>query len=149
MRVHDRRGQEIAAFGGCPVPQGQAVLGDVAAFGCSDGVLLVAAAGGGVFTSHKIAHPPGSPAGARVLTLAADAGGPLVAGDFGQGIALIDVVARSLSTVSLPSEPVGMRFVEDGEVLVVLTDGRPPARARPRHRRGRRERPGDPWHGGG
>ena len=121
VRVHDRRTQEIAAFGGCPVPQGQAVLGDVAVFGCGDGVLLVTSAGGGVFTSHKIAHPPGSPAGARVAALVADAAGPLVAGDFGQGIVLIDVVARTLSPVSLPAEPVAMRFVEEGEVLVVLT----------------------------
>ena len=84
-------------------------------------MLLVTSAGGGVFTSHKIAHPPGSPAGARVRTLAADPGGALVAGDFGQGIVLIDVVARTLSPVSLPAEPVAMRFVEEGEVLVVLT----------------------------
>ena len=121
VRVHDRRANEVAAFGGCPAPQGQAVLGDVAAFGCSDGVLLVQSAGGGVFTSHKIAHPPGGPADARVRTLVAHAGGPLVVGGFGQGVALIDVVTRTARTVPLPAEPTGMRLAEDGEVLLVLT----------------------------
>lgn len=121
VRVHDRRGSEVAAFGGCPVPRGQAVLGDVAALGCDDGVLLVTSAGGGVFTASKIANPAESPAGIRVRTLEADAGGPLVVGDFGRGIALIDVVARTLTTAPLPAEPAGMRFAEGGEVLLVLT----------------------------
>ncbi len=120
-RVHDRRGSAIAEFGGCPAPQGQAVLGDVAVLGCSDGVLLVTSAGGGVFTAHKIALPPGGPDGARVRTLAADGGGPLVVGDFGQGLALIDVVARTLTTVPLPAAPADLRFAEGGEVLLVLT----------------------------
>jgi hypothetical protein len=120
-RVHDRRGGVVAEFGGCPAPQGQAVLGDVAVLGCGDGVLLVTAAGGGVFTAHKIALPGSGPDGARFRTLAADAGGPLVVGDFGQGVALIDVVARTLTTVPLPAAPADLRFAEGGEVLLVLT----------------------------
>ena len=121
VRVHDRRGGEVAGFGGCPAPQGQAVLGDVAVLGCGDGVLLVTAVGGGVFTAHKVALPSGGPEGARVRTLAADAGGPFVVGDFGQGIALIDVDARTLTTVALPAVPADLHFAEAGEVLLVLT----------------------------
>lgn len=121
VRVHDRRANQVAGFGGCPEPQGRAVRGDVVAIGCSDGVLLVTSAGGGVFTSHKIANPPGSPENARVRTLAADDGGPILVGDFGQGIALVDVVARTLTAVPLPAEPAAVRLADEGEVLLVLT----------------------------
>ena len=121
VRVYDRRGTQVATFGGCPGLHGQSVLGNVVTFGCSDGVLLVASAGGGVFTAHKIANPPGSPENARVGTLAADDDSPVLVGNFGQGIALIDPVERSLTPVALPAAPAGMRFAEDGTVLLVLT----------------------------
>ena len=120
VRVYDRRANPIATFGGCPGLHGQAVLGDTAAFGCSDGVLLVGAAGG-TFTAHKVANPAGSPENARVGTLAADPGSPNLVGNFGQGIALVDPVARTLTPVALPAAPAGMRFAEHGEKLLVLT----------------------------
>ena len=121
VRVYDRRATQVAVFGGCPGLHGQAVAGSVVAFGCSDGVLLVVSAGGGVFTAHKIANPPGSPENARVGTLAADDGSPVLVGNFGQGIALIDPVERTLTAVALSAAPAGMRFAEDGAVLLVLT----------------------------
>jgi len=121
VRVYDRSATQLAAFGGCPGLHGQAVRDDAVAFGCSDGVLLVSHVGGGVFTSHKIANPPGSPEGARVGTLAGHDGSPVLVGNFGQGIALIDARARTVAPVPLPAAPAGMRFSEDGARLLVLT----------------------------
>jgi len=121
VRVYDRSARHLATFEGCPGLHGQGTQPMAAAFGCSDGVLLVEAVGGGVFTAHKIANPAGTPEGARVGTIASDAGSPTMVGNFGQGIALIDPAARTLTPIALPAAPAGMRFAEDGEVLVVLT----------------------------
>jgi len=121
VRVYDRQGTNLAAFEGCPRLHGQAVRGNAVAFGCSDGVLLVDSVGGGVFTSHKIANPPGSPENARVGTLVGHDGSPVLAGNFGQGIALIDPAARTLTPVALPAAPAGMRFADHGKKLLVLT----------------------------
>jgi outer membrane protein assembly factor BamB len=121
VRVVDRNGAQLATFGGCPGLHGQAVRENVVAFGCSDGALLIASVGGGVFTSHKVANPAGSPENARVGSLAGHDGSPVLVGNFGQGIALIDPTARSLTPVALPAAPAGMRFAEGGETLLVLT----------------------------
>lgn len=121
VRVYDRNATLLATFGGCPGLDGQGTQPMRAAFGCSDGVLLVEAVGGGVFTAHKVANPAGSPEGARVGAIASDAGSPTMVGNFGQGIALIDPAARTLTPIALPAAPAGMRFAEEGEVLVVLT----------------------------
>jgi hypothetical protein len=119
--VVDRSGATLATFEGCPGLRGRAPWASGAAFGCSDGVLVVEARPGGTFAAHKIANPAGSPKGARVGTIVGDAGSATLAGDLGQGIAWLDPLARSLTAVALPASPLVMRFAEAGEVLVVLT----------------------------
>jgi hypothetical protein len=121
VRVYDRDLTLVATFEGCPGLHGQAATSSAVAFGCSDGVLLVVALGDGAFTSHKLPNPVGSPEGARVGTLAAHEGSDVMVGNFGQGIVLIDPSALSLTGVELPAAPAGMRFAEDGALLVVLT----------------------------
>jgi hypothetical protein len=121
VRVYDRDLRLVATFEGCPGLHGQAATSSAVAFGCSDGVLLVEAHGNGEFTAHKLGHPVGSPEGVRVGTLAAHEQSDLMVGSFGQGIVVIDPAARSLTVVALPAGPAGMRFVEEGAVLVVLT----------------------------
>ncbi|MFN2321792.1 MAG: hypothetical protein ABR510_02365 [Trueperaceae bacterium] len=119
--VVERSGATVATFEGCPGLHGQAPWATGVAFGCSDGVLLVEARSGGTFAAHKLANPAGSPEGARVGTVVSDPGSETLIGNFGQGIALIGPVARSLTPVALPASPLVMRFAEEGEVLIVLT----------------------------
>jgi hypothetical protein len=119
--VYGRDGALLASFEGCPGLHGQAVSGSTTVFGCSDGVLLVESHGDGTFSSHEIAAPANAPEGARVGTLQGHPGSDVVVGSFGDGLAIVDVAAKAMRTVALPAAPLGMRFVEGGEVLVVLT----------------------------
>jgi hypothetical protein len=123
VRVYDRSERQVASFGGCPGLHGQATLGAAVAFGCSDGVLLVEARGGGTFAAHKIGNPPGTPENARVGTLASHPASDVMIGNFGQGIAIIDPTARSLTPVSLPAAPMAMRFDDAGTLFVLTSDG--------------------------
>lgn len=123
VRVFDRNETELASFGGCPGLHGQATLGNAVAFGCSDGVLIVEVRGGGTFAANKVGNPAGSPENARVGTLTAHPASPVMIGNFGQGIAIIDPVARSLTPVALPAAPAALRFGDDGELVVLTLDG--------------------------
>lgn len=108
----------------CPRLHGEAVLGEVTAFGCADGVLLVERRGRG-FLGRKVPNPPGSPQGARVGTLTAHPKHPFFVGNFGQGLAFIDPKAGRLEAMALPASPLGFAFDPEGEALWVLTaDGR-------------------------
>jgi hypothetical protein len=77
--------------------------------------------GDGTFSSHKIAAPARAADGARVGTLVSDPGSDVVIGTFGDGLAIIHVSAREMRTVALPATPIGVRFAEAGDALVVLT----------------------------
>ena len=123
VRVFDRDERQLASFGGCPGLHGQATLGGVVAFGCSDGVLLVEARGGGTFAAHKIGNPAGTPENARVGTLTSHPASDVMIGNFGQGIAIIDPTARSLTPVALPAAPMAMRFDDAGTLFVLTGDG--------------------------
>lgn len=116
--AYTQGGELLTSFEGCPRLQGKAVLGQVAAFGCSDGVLLVTL--DGELSATKLANPPGSPEGARVGTLSAHYESPIMVGNFGAGLALIDPVAQTLTTVALPSLPLAIDFDHHGEHIVVL-----------------------------
>ena len=120
VRVYDRDGTEIARFGDCPGLHGQAARGDAVAFGCADGVLLIDAPAG-AFRARKIAHPAPTPEGTRVGSVVAHPASPMLIGNFGSGIALIDPVAATLTPVMLPDRPVAMAFADDGATLLVLT----------------------------
>jgi hypothetical protein len=119
--VFDRSERELARISGCPGLHGQAVLAATVAFGCSDGVLLVAVEPDGTIGSHKLDNPAGAAEGVRVGTFVSDPDSPIMIADFGQGLALIDPAARSLSTVTLPATPAAMRFTAHGATLLVLT----------------------------
>jgi hypothetical protein len=120
VRVYDRGGQLIATFSGCPGLHGQAVHNDLAVFGCSDGVLVIETSGG-VARAVKVANPSGTPERTRVGTVASSPVAPMMVGNFGSGIAWIDPIARTLTPMALPAAPAGMRFTDNGELLLVLT----------------------------
>ncbi|MFN3369853.1 MAG: hypothetical protein ACK4ZX_10760, partial [Thermus sp.] len=110
----------------CPQLHGEAVLGNVAAFGCADGVLLVERQGQG-FVGRKVANPPGAPQGARARIVKAHARHPFFVMDFGQGLAFLDPKVGRLEPLALPAEPIrpAFGFDPEGKALYVLTaDGR-------------------------
>lgn len=118
--VYAPSGRSVAQFSGCPGLHGQAPLGNTVTFGCTDGVLVVRSASGGVFTAHKIANPPRSPEGARVSTLTSDDDSAVLIGNFGQGIAVIDPVALTITTHALPTNQIAGKLYEHGEFYVHL-----------------------------
>ena len=125
VEVYTLEGRKALALPqACPRLHGEAVLGEVAAFGCADGVLLVERRGQG-FLGRKLANPPGAPQGARVGTLAAHPRHPFFVGNFGQGLALVDPKAGTLEVLGLPAAPLRFAFDPEGKGLWLLTaDGR-------------------------
>lgn len=125
VEVYTLAGQRVLTVPqACPRLHGEAVLGEVAAFGCADGVLLVERRGQG-FLGRKIPNPPGTPEGTRVGTLAAHPRYPFFVGNFGQGLAFLDPKAGRLEPLVLPARPLRFAFDPEGKALFVLTaDGR-------------------------
>ncbi|PZA05999.1 MULTISPECIES: hypothetical protein [unclassified Meiothermus] len=112
----------LALLQACPRLHGSATKGEVAAFGCADGVLLVERRGQGLL-GRKVAYPQGTPEGARVGTLVAHPQRPLFVGNLGQGLALVG--NSGVRVLPLPANPLRFGFDLEGEVLYVLTaDGR-------------------------
>lgn len=107
-------------FGECPSLHGEAALDEVAAFGCSDGVLLVEA--GKTLTARKLANPGvgGSPA-PRVGTLAAHPDAPHIIGNFGgERLCIVDLTAGALRPVQVPAPYLQFGFDAHGEHILLL-----------------------------
>ena len=117
--IYERSGDLVQSIEGCPGLHGEALAGDVIAFGCDDGVLLVRA-GGGEFSSSKLPNPAGTEEGVRVGTVVAHDEGPVMVGNFGEGVVVIDPAAQTLMPVALSASTLGMAFA-DAETLVILT----------------------------
>lgn len=115
-----RGGELETSFEGCPRLHGEASAGDVAAFGCADGVLLVTYEEGAL-SAVKLDNPAGTPEDARVGTVVAHEASPVMVGNLGDGVVLIDAAAQTLEPVSLPSAPLRFAFDHTGEHLLVLT----------------------------
>ncbi|GAA5335236.1 YncE family protein [Thermus hydrothermalis] len=121
VEVYTREGRRVLPLPQtCPRLHGEAVLGEVAAFGCLDGVLLVERRGQG-FMGRKVANPPGSPEGARVGTLVAHPRAGVFVGNFGQGLAFLKPGEGRMEVLPLPARPLRFGFGPEGEALYVLT----------------------------
>ncbi|WP_164835722.1 hypothetical protein [Thermus tenuipuniceus] len=125
VEVYTPGGRRVLALPeACPRLHGEAVLGQVAAFGCADGVLLVERRGQG-FVGRKVANPAGTPEGTRVGTLTAHPQHPFFVGNFGQGLVFLNPRAGRLEPLALPARPLRFAFDPEGKALFVLTaDGR-------------------------
>lgn len=104
----------------CPGLHGEAVRGQVAYFGCADGVLAVTVQGREV-SARKLPNPPGTAAGTRVGTVASQGKSAVVYGNFGQGLARWEAGGTVLTPVALPAAPLKFLFTADGQRLVILT----------------------------
>lgn len=105
----------------CPLLHGEASSDEVVAFGCGDGV-LVAARAGGAFQFRKLSNPPGAPEGQRVGTLRAVDGVPALIGNWGQGFAIIpyEDAAPTWITVDLGAANRGFLLDPESLDLIVL-----------------------------
>ncbi len=104
----------------CPRLHGENISGNTIAFGCTDGVLIVEV-DGDTISHRKIVNPAGAAENARVGTVIAHDNSPVMIGNFGNGIAIIDPSATELTSVALPERPISMSFAENGTRLVILT----------------------------
>lgn len=104
VTVRTLAGEVVATLADCPGLHGEASLShDVAAFGCSDGVLMVERTADG-WQSTKILNPTENPNNARVGTLAYNEAADLLVGNLSRdGIVLIDRAAGTMTTVTLPA----------------------------------------------
>jgi DNA-binding beta-propeller fold protein YncE len=112
-----RGGKKQEDLAGCPQLHGQAVLGNVVAYGCDDGVLLIEK--GATFTARKLSEPAGM-AQARVGTVISHAKHPFFIGNFGKGLVRID---NALTLYPLPEAPVRFTFDASGGLVVLTADG--------------------------
>lgn len=103
VAVRTLDGEEISTFAECPGLHGEASMGhDAIAFGCTDGVLILAR-DGDAWTSRKIANPAENPDEARVGTLYYNQASGLLAGNWSsQGLTLFDLEAGVMAPVILP-----------------------------------------------
>jgi outer membrane protein assembly factor BamB len=123
------------AIGDCPGPHGEARTGEVVAFACEDGILLITQEGD-QFVGELLAYPAaqvtsGTAAATPQATeadsvrsslLAWHGEANLIVGNYGDGLLLIDPIGKELSTVSLSASALWMTFDRQGDRLIALTD---------------------------
>jgi hypothetical protein len=123
------------AIGDCPGPHGEARTGEVVAFACEDGILLITQEGDqfvGELLAYPAAQVTSGTAAATPQTAEADSvrssllawhgeENPIV-GNYGDGLLLIDPIGKELSTVSLGAIALWMTFDRQGDRLITLTD---------------------------
>lgn len=120
--IYDQDDEVIVRFEACPRLHGEAMSGNSIVFGCSDGVLIIKE-NASVFTATKLENPLGAPEGARVGTVVAHEDSQVMIGNFGSGIVIIDLQAKTLTPILLPSNPVSMKFVSKDSLIVLTADG--------------------------
>ena len=118
--AYSRDGELLASFEGCPGLHGEAALGDTAAFGCEDGVLLIHVRDGDV-TSTKLENPAGTPEGVRVSTVHAHDAADVFVGNFGDGLVWLEPKTETMAVVEMDAAPLRFDFDQGGEHVVALT----------------------------
>lgn len=118
--AYSRSGKLLETFGGCPGLHGEAVQGDVAAFGCEDGVLLVHVHDAEI-TATKLDNPAGTGGDVHVGTLRAHDDAGVFVGNFGEGLVWINPEAETMMVVDTRSTPLRFEFDHKGEHVLALT----------------------------
>lgn len=112
----DDDGAELARFENCPELHGETIVGDTAAFGCADGVLLVTGQ-----TPVKIPNPDAS--GERVGAFVATES-PAVLGDYGPtSLVVVDIEAATVTVVEAGAPYGAYALGPHGEIVVLTIDG--------------------------
>lgn len=118
--VFDADNNIVDSFEGCPGLHGAVLVGDTGVFGCSDGVLLAELHDDHFHWTH-VANPAGSPEDARVGSFYGQYGNVAV-GNFGSGLAFVDVEEGTFSTLELSASPFDAAVTGDA-VVVATSDG--------------------------
>lgn len=118
--AYSREGELLETFGSCPGLHGEATVGDTAAFGCEDGVLLIHAHDGDI-SATKVDNPAGTAEDVRVGTLRAHDDAGVFVGNYGEGLAWIDPEAETLEVVEMGTTPLRFDFDSTGGHVVALT----------------------------
>ena len=117
--VMDYEGNVSQVIENAPRLHGQARIGRHSIFGLSTGVMVIEQRGSN-FEATTIPNPAGSPENARVGTVYGHPVRDFFVGNFGQGLALIDPVAKTFTPFDLPTMPWRFGFDRSGEYIVVL-----------------------------
>lgn len=122
VEVRHGDGDVEETFAECPELHGEAGFADGVLLACADGVLWVTGGEGG-WDAQKLAYPEGATAGDRTWTFVHTHGVPVAAGALGDDALLVfDTATAEMQRIDLPSAPVTLAVVNDGEALVALTD---------------------------
>ncbi len=118
--AYSRDGDLLETIEGCPGLHGEATLGDTAAFGCEDGVLLVHDDSGNM-TTTKLENPAGTAEDVRVGTLTAHDEAGVFVGNFGDGLVWVNPEAETMNVIDTGGAPLRFAFDHEGEHVVALT----------------------------
>jgi DNA-binding beta-propeller fold protein YncE len=123
IAVVEQGGRELARSEDCPRLHGEARMGQVSAFGCENGVLMLTTSKQGQ-RFEKLTYPEKLPANRMVRNLAGGRTVNSFFGDFGaDGMVIIDPAAKDFTFVQLPAKR--MHFARDvvsGEFGFVITE---------------------------
>ena len=121
--VHDAEGEVIEdGFPACPEMHGEATLGNVAAFACEDGVLLLDEHGDH-FHGHYVDYPDGD---GRAGTLAAADGVDVLVGNYSDdAFVVVDPEAHTAELIDIPEPFTGFTVTghEGGRLLGLSASG--------------------------
>ncbi|WP_232680257.1 hypothetical protein [Nocardioides sp. R-C-SC26] len=126
VEVRNRAGAVVESVDDCPQLHGEGSVGDVVAFGCADGVIVVEAHGDHWHTA-KLVEPAEADPAARVGTLRTAEGLDYMVGNFGPtGLVRVDPEAAALAPMSIGGtvRSFALHRAAGGTALVLTTDGR-------------------------
>lgn len=122
VRVVAPDGAEVVRFAGCSAAGDATPVASGVLVSCGDGVLVVEARAGGVWTARNLAYPAGTPAGARLAVPVGDPDHGRVLGTLAGRVAALDVAAGRWTTWEVPAAA-ALRLAGD-RLVVLATDGR-------------------------
>jgi len=116
VSVVDEDGSEIVRFDDCPGLHGEAALGDVLAFACADGVLLVDGQ-----DSDKVPYPSDD---GRIGSFTPGPADDYLVGDYTEtSLLAVDVDGAQAHEIGLPEPYAARALDEHGDLVVLTTDG--------------------------
>lgn len=117
-RVDD--GSLVESFSRAMQLHGASQKGNNALFGCNDSVMIIRK-DGDTLKQIKVMNPGDEPRQNRVGLFAEHPANPLLLGNLGEGIALIDPEAGEMRVAPLPAHPADFDFDYEGKTALALT----------------------------
>lgn len=116
VAIVDEEGAEVERFDNCPGMHGETTAGDLTAFACEDGVLLVDEA-----DATKVDYPSGA---GRIGSFTQGPAGDTLVGDYTEtSLLALDLKSHKTREIALNSPYAARAFDEHGDAIVLTTDG--------------------------